>query len=150
MILTAFTRRVTPLWRAIRYVAEWEIARTGLTPARYLRLQAARPIRFWVTPDTLPLSATPHKREISRAWTFTNKHCDRVVGDAREVILTLDWTDPNTKDGQFPTLSLNLRGHGRALPLLWKTVRKTDLKGRMREYEEALCAQAAALGALQK
>ena len=24
-----------------------------------------------------------------------------VVGDVREVVLTLDWTDPNTKDGQF-------------------------------------------------
>jgi hypothetical protein len=67
------------------------------------------------------------------------------VGDAREVILTLDWTDPNTKDGKFQTLSLNLRAHGHALPLLWKTVRKTDLQGRMREYEEALCGQAAAL-----
>ncbi len=82
MILTAFTRRVTPLWRAIRYVAEWEIATTGLTPARYLRLQAARPIRFWVTPDTLSLSATPHEREISRDWTFTNKHCDLPVAQS--------------------------------------------------------------------
>jgi hypothetical protein len=68
-----------------------------------------------------------------------------VVGDAQEVVLTLDWTDPKTKDSQFQTLSINLRAHGRALPLLWKTVRKTDLKGRMREYEEALCTKAAAL-----
>ena len=65
-----------------------------------------------------------------------------VVGGAQEVVLTLDWTDPKTKDGRFQTLSINLRAHGRALPLLWKTVRKTDLKGRMRKYEEALCKQA--------
>ena len=68
-----------------------------------------------------------------------------MVGNAREVILTLDWTDPKTKDGQFQTLRINLRAHGRALPLLWKTVRKTDCKGRMHEYEEALCAKVAAL-----
>ena len=37
-----------------------------------------------------------------------------VVGGAREVVLTLDWTDPKTKDGQFQTLSINLRAHGRA------------------------------------
>ena len=68
-----------------------------------------------------------------------------VVGGAREVVLTWDGTDPKTKDSQFQTLRINLRAHGRALPLLWKTVRKTDRKGRMREYEEALCAKAAAL-----
>lgn len=73
MILAAFTRRVTPLWRAIHYVGEWEIATTGLAPTGYLRFQAARPTRIWAR-DTRPRSATAHKRETSRDWTLTNKH----------------------------------------------------------------------------
>ena len=51
---------------------------------------------------------------------------ETVIGNAREILLTLDWTDPKTKDGQFQTLSMKVRAHGRALAIAWKTVRKTD------------------------
>ncbi len=68
-----------------------------------------------------------------------------VIGEAREVLLTLDWTDSKTKDGQLQTLRIKVRAHGRALPIAWKTVRKTELKGRARNYEEALCARVAQL-----
>ena len=47
-----------------------------------------------------------------------------VIGSAREVYLTLDWTDPKTKDGQFHTLRCNVRAHGRAMPIAWTTVEK--------------------------
>jgi len=70
---------------------------------------------------------------------------ETVIGNAREILLTLDWTDPKTKDGQFQTVSINVRAHGRAPPIAWKKVRKTELKGRMRDYEEALCAYVAPL-----
>lgn len=65
-----------------------------------------------------------------------------VIGDASEVVLTLDWTDP--KDGVHQILALNLRAHGRALPVAWITVRKDGLKDQMRQYEVALCQQVAA------
>ena len=68
-----------------------------------------------------------------------------VIGSAREVYLTLDWTDPKTKDGQFHTLSCNVRAHGRAMPIAWTTVKKDQLKHRMREYEDALCERVASL-----
>ena len=38
-----------------------------------------------------------------------------------------------------------MRAHGRAIPIAWMTVPKEDLKGRMREVEEALCARVARL-----
>lgn len=68
-----------------------------------------------------------------------------VIGSARLIYLTLDWTDPKTKDGVFQTLSINLRAHGRAMPIAWMTVAKVDLKDRMREYEAPLCARVARL-----
>jgi hypothetical protein len=70
---------------------------------------------------------------------------DTVVGSARTVYLTLDWTDPKTKDQRFQILSIHVRAHGRALPIAWITVAKTDLKNQMRRYEEALCTQVADL-----
>lgn len=68
-----------------------------------------------------------------------------VVGSARSVYLTLDWTDPKTKDGRFQTLSINVRAHGRAIPIAWMTVAKVNLKDQMRDYEEALCTRVAQL-----
>ena len=40
---------------------------------------------------------------------------ETVIGSARQVYLTLDWTDPKTKDGQFQILSIHVRAHGRAI-----------------------------------
>ena len=68
-----------------------------------------------------------------------------VIGSAREVYLTLDWTEPKTKDGQFQTLRCNVRAHGQAMPIAWPTVKKDQLKHRMREYEQALCERVARL-----
>lgn len=70
---------------------------------------------------------------------------ETVIGSARQVYLTLDWTDLKTPDKRFQTLSIHVRAHGRAVPIAWLTVAKTDLKDRMREYEEALCARVAQL-----
>lgn len=68
-----------------------------------------------------------------------------IIGSARTVYLTLDWTDPKTKDRRFQTLSIHVRAHGRAIPIAWMTVAKADLKDAMRELEEALCARVARL-----
>ena len=68
-----------------------------------------------------------------------------VIGSARTVYLTLDWTDPKTKDGRYQTLSIHVRAHGRAIPIAWMTVAKVNLKDQMRDYEETLCARVARL-----
>jgi hypothetical protein len=60
-----------------------------------------------------------------------------VLSERTDVVAALDWTDFDG-DGQT-TLVLNLiTNHGRATPLLWKTVSKQDLKQRRNDYEDAL------------
>ena len=68
-----------------------------------------------------------------------------VIGAARLVHLTLDWTDPKTKEGRFQTLSIHVRAHGRAIPVAWTTVAKANLQNQMRDVEEALCERVARL-----
>ena len=60
-----------------------------------------------------------------------------VLGDRSEAVVALDWTDFDGDDQH--TLVLNLVAtHGRATPLLWKTVFKADMKDRRNEHEDAL------------
>jgi hypothetical protein len=60
-----------------------------------------------------------------------------VLGARTDVVVALDWTDFDGDDQT--TLVLNLiTTHGRATPLLWKTVPKTGLKDQRNEYEDAL------------
>jgi hypothetical protein len=51
---------------------------------------------------------------------------ETVIGNAWEILLTLDWTVPKTQDGPFQTVRMNVRAHGQTLPIAWKTVRKTE------------------------
>lgn len=60
-----------------------------------------------------------------------------VLGTRTEAVVALDWTDFDGDDQS--TLVLNLvTTHGRATPLLWKTVAKSDLKNRRNEHEDTL------------
>lgn len=60
-----------------------------------------------------------------------------VRGARMDLLVALDWTDFDA-DGHA-TLVLNcITEHGRATPLLWKTVRSDALKDRRNEYEDAL------------
>jgi hypothetical protein len=60
-----------------------------------------------------------------------------VLADRAEAAVALDWTDFDGDDQT--TLVANLvTAHGRATPLLWKTVPKTGLKDRRNDYEDAL------------
>lgn len=60
-----------------------------------------------------------------------------VIGSRKEIKVTMDWTnfDPDTQ----ATIHLNLvTSHGRATPLLWKTVSKDNLKDNRNNYEDAI------------
>ena len=51
----------------------------------------------------------------------------------------MDWTSFAADEQETIVLSM-LTGHGRATPLLWKTVASSTLKGNQRRYEyEVLC-----------
>jgi hypothetical protein len=58
-----------------------------------------------------------------------------VVAASKTIVVALDWTDFDA-DGQS-TVALSLvTSHGRATPLMWKTVKKSHLKDRRNDYED--------------
>lgn len=60
-----------------------------------------------------------------------------VLAERKEALTTLDWTDFD--DDDHSTLCLNLvTSHGRATPLLWKTVVKSNLKDWRNRHEDDL------------
>lgn len=68
---------------------------------------------------------------LAQAWTRY------VVGDAKDIVVALDWTD--FADDDHTTLYIALvTTKGRALPLLWKTAEKSKIKGRQNEVEVEL------------
>lgn len=68
-------------------------------------------------------------------WELAVRWVPFVVGTRSEVVVALDWTDFDA-DGHA-TIALNLiTGHGRAMPLLWKTVEKRQLAKRRNEFED--------------
>lgn len=73
--------------------------------------------------------------ELERLW------CQFVVGEVRDQIaIALDWTDFD--DDDHTTLCGYLvTNHGRATPLVWKTIAKSELKGRRTSTEHDLVAR---------
>ncbi len=60
-----------------------------------------------------------------------------VVADREAIVVSLDWTE-YAADGHS-RIAINLiTRHGRATPLVWKTVRTDNLKGRRNLYEDEL------------
>jgi hypothetical protein len=67
-------------------------------------------------------------------WMLFAHWVPYVIGQTPAVVVALDWTDFDADD--HATIALYLvTAHGRALPLVWRTVAKAGLKGRRAEYE---------------
>lgn len=63
-----------------------------------------------------------------------------VLGERKDAVIALDWTDFDADD--HTTLAAYLvTSHGRATPLAWKTVKKSELKGARNGHEDALLDQ---------
>jgi hypothetical protein len=60
-----------------------------------------------------------------------------VIGGRPEVVVALDWTDFDQDDQSTIALHL-ITKHGRATPLLWKSVVKSELEGWRNEHEDTL------------
>jgi len=70
-------------------------------------------------------------------WEVQGQWARYVIGSRKDIIVALDWTEFD-KDDQS-TLALHLvTSHGRATPLMWKTVKKSKLKGQRNEIETDL------------
>jgi hypothetical protein len=68
---------------------------------------------------------------IARSWVAF------VLGERQEAWVALDWTEFDA-DAQATLCAYLVTRHGRATPLLWKTVEKSALKGRRNQYEDEL------------
>jgi len=70
-------------------------------------------------------------RELQKHWAAY------VVGQRKRIVVALDWTDFD-KDGHT-TLELSLvTRHGRATKLMWKTLKKSELKGQRNRVESEI------------
>jgi hypothetical protein len=58
-----------------------------------------------------------------------------VLGARKEAVVVMDWTDFDDDDPVTCALHL-VTLHGRATPLLWKTINKSELKGRQHQIED--------------
>jgi len=70
-------------------------------------------------------------------WHLFANWVPYVVGSRPEIVVALDWTDYDQDDQSTIALHLVTK-HGRATPLMWKTVLKSELKDRRNEHEDAL------------
>ncbi len=69
--------------------------------------------------------------DVFRPWVA------HAVGGAAHVFINLDWTEFDADDHSMLVASMQTR-HGRALPLVWKTVVKSELSGQRNEHEHQL------------
>lgn len=70
-------------------------------------------------------------------WRLFAQWVPFVVAERKQVVVTIDWTDFEPDDHSTVAIQLLTR-HGRATPLLWKTVPKSELAGQRNAHEDAL------------
>jgi len=69
-------------------------------------------------------------------WDSFARWIPHQIGEQRDILVAMDWTDFDRDDQA--TLALHLvTGHGRALPLMWITVWKEELKNQRNAFEYA-------------
>lgn len=68
-------------------------------------------------------------------WRLFELWARFVVGERGEIVIALDWTEFDPDKHATICLYLVTR-HGRATPLVWKTVEKATLEGRRNAYED--------------
>ena len=69
--------------------------------------------------------------------TFFGYWAPYLVGGRVEIVVALDWTS-FARDGHETLVLSMLTGHGRATPLMWRSVEGSSLKGNQRRYEDEL------------
>ena len=68
-------------------------------------------------------------------WQLFENWVPFVVAERKELVVALDWTEFD-KDNQATIALHMITSHGRTTPLVWKTVRKSELANRRNEYED--------------
>jgi hypothetical protein len=70
-------------------------------------------------------------------WALARHWIAMLVGPREEILVALDWTDFDKDDHTTLVASL-ITKHGRATPMVWKTVNKATLAGNRNRYEDEL------------
>lgn len=70
-------------------------------------------------------------------WFLFRTWVPYVLGSRQEVAIAIDWTDYD-HDNQTTIAANVITTHGRATPLVWKTVLKSELKGKRNQYEDEI------------
>ncbi len=77
-------------------------------------------------------------------WDLFGSWVRELVGERREIVVAMDWTDFDADNQSTLALHLVTR-HGRATPLLWLTVDKDELKSRRNDFEDLCLSRLKAL-----
>jgi hypothetical protein len=77
-------------------------------------------------------------------WDLFGAWVRELVGDRREIVVAMDWTDFDADNQSTLALHLVTR-HGRATPLLWLTVDKDELKAQRNDFEDLCLSRLKAL-----
>ena len=72
-------------------------------------------------------------------WDSFARWVPHQIGERRDILVAMDWTDFDHDDQATLVLSL-VTGHGRAAPLLWISVWKEELTNQRNDFEDA-CLQ---------
>ena len=67
-------------------------------------------------------------------WSLFEQWVGFVVGERKELVVALDWTDFDA-DGHSTLAAYLMTSHGRATPLLWRSFEKATIRTRRNEYE---------------
>lgn len=70
-------------------------------------------------------------------WDLFDDWVPYLVGDKKEIMAALDWTEFDA-DGHSTLMLSQITSHGRGTPLIWTTVSKTELKDRRNFHEDAV------------
>jgi len=70
-------------------------------------------------------------------WELFDDWVPFVIGERKEIVVILDWTDFD-RDGHATLLCSLCTGHGHGTPLIWTTVEKDSLKDRRNFHEDAV------------
>ena len=62
-----------------------------------------------------------------KPWDLFSRHVPKTVGDRKQIVVAMDWTDFDHDDQSTIALHL-IEKHGKSQPLIWLSVWKYELK----------------------
>jgi hypothetical protein len=127
----AHARRVESLANGVGGVLHAAVASIHAIGQAYARLQGISAKSGVKQVDRLLSNSGVRLEALLEGWVRY------VVGEHRELVLAMDWTDFD--DDDHTTLCVHLvTTHGRSLPLAWRTTKKSELANRRSKLEDEM------------